>query len=94
MIELGILEGKNDIGWHSEHTPGPAIKKVQEGVTTGKYKTLHPGKVVATGVGGSPEDLAFVHNNPLFELYGINYVDDIRVIAAHDNWWPLTMLWR
>jgi 4-hydroxybutyrate CoA-transferase len=86
LPQLGIFENKHDLGWHSEATPRGIAQLVQAGVITGKYKTLHPGKIVATSVGGgNPEDLDFIHENPLFELYSIDYVDDIRTIAAHDN---------
>jgi 4-hydroxybutyrate CoA-transferase len=86
LPQLGIFDNKHDLGWHSEATPRGIAKLVQAGVITGKYKTLHPGKIVATSVGGGkPEDLDFIHENPIFELYSIDYVDDIRTIAAHDN---------
>lgn len=86
LPQLGIFDTKHDLGWHSEATPRGIAKLVQAGVITGKYKTLHPEKIVATSVGGgNPEDLEFINENPMFELYSINYVDDIRTIAAHDN---------
>jgi len=86
LPQLGIFDNKNDLGWHSEATPRGIAQLVQAGVITGKYKTLHRGKIVATSVGGgNQEDLEFIHENPMFELYSIDYVDDIRTIAAHDN---------
>jgi len=85
LTRLGIFDGKQDIGWHSEHTTSPIIKLVREGVINGKRKSLHQGKAVASAAGGTPEDLAFVNNNPLFELYPVSYVDDPKVIAAHDH---------
>ena len=86
LPQLGIFDNKHDLGWHSEATPRGIARLVQTGVITGKHKTLHPGKIVATSVGGgNPEDLDFIHENPMFELYSIDYVDDIRTIAAQDN---------
>jgi len=42
--------------------------------------------VVATSVGGGDiEDLKFINNNPIVELYSIDYVDNPLVIAKHDN---------
>ena len=53
---------------------------------TGKRKTIHKGKAVATACGGSSkEDMDFINMNPLFELYGSDYILDPRVIAANDN---------
>lgn len=86
LVNLGMLNGKNDIGYHSEATAPGIIRLVQEGVITGKYKTVRPGKVVVTSVGGDTrERVQWVHMNPLFELVDIDYLEDIRVIAAHDN---------
>ncbi|MFC1824668.1 acetyl-CoA hydrolase/transferase family protein [Thermodesulfobacteriota bacterium] len=83
---LGTFDNKNDLGWHSETTPRGIIKLIREGVFTGKHKTINQGKAVATACGGgTPEDMAFVHMNPRFELYPAEYVLDVRVIADHDN---------
>lgn len=86
LVELGLLDGKHDLGWHSEATPPGVISLVREGVINGKYKTLHPGRVVVTSIGGSSrEEMAWVNNNPLFWLVDVAYLEDVRVIAAHDN---------
>lgn len=86
LVNLGILEGKYDIGFHSEATPPGVITRVKEGIITGKYKTLNPGKAVVTSIGGSTkEEMDWVNNNPAFYLVDIAYLEDMRVIAAHDN---------
>jgi 4-hydroxybutyrate CoA-transferase len=86
LVNLGLLDGKNDIGVHTEATPPGIIRLVKEGVVTGKYKTLNPGKCVATSIGGSSrEEMGWVHMNPSFYLVDIGYLEDIRVIGAHDN---------
>ncbi len=86
VVQLGALDNKVDLGWHSEATPRGVIKLVREGVITGKRKHCNPGKVVAIAVGGgSKEDMDFVNNNPMFELYDADYVLDPRVISANDK---------
>ncbi|HEX78169.1 MAG TPA: 4-hydroxybutyrate CoA transferase [Dehalococcoidia bacterium] len=86
LPRLGTFDNKSDLGWHSENTVPGIIRLVMEGVFTGKYKTLHQGKVVATAVGGGTrEEMEFVNMNPLFELYGSRYMLDPAIIAAHDN---------
>jgi 4-hydroxybutyrate CoA-transferase len=86
LPRVGLLDGKHDLGWHSEATPRGIARLVREGVITGKYKTMHRGKVVATSVGGSTmEDLEFCHDNPMVELYSMDYIDNPIVIAQHDN---------
>ncbi|MDY6906707.1 MAG: acetyl-CoA hydrolase/transferase C-terminal domain-containing protein [Chloroflexota bacterium] len=85
LPQLGIFDGKVDLGWHSEHTPGKIVELIREGVFTGRYKTINRGKAVATAVGGSRQDLEWVQMNPMFELHSVNYVNDVRTIASHDN---------
>jgi len=86
LVKLGLFEGKRDLGWHSEATPPGVITLVKEGVINGKYKTINQGKVVVTSIGGSSaEEMAWVNNNPLFHLVDVAYLEDIRVIASHDN---------
>lgn len=86
MIKLGLLNGKHDIGWHSEATPPGIITLIREGVINGKRKTLNPGIAVVTSIGGSTkEEMDWVNENPLFWLVDVGYLEDIRVIAGHDN---------
>ena len=86
IVQLGILDGKNDIGYQSEATVPGVIRLVREGVITGKYKTVRPNKVVVTSVGGDTrEEVQWVHMNPLFELVDVDFLEDIRTIAAMDN---------
>jgi len=86
VVPLGVLDNKIELGWHSEVTPRGVIKLVRAGVITGKYKKCHQGKVVAVAIGGgTKEDLEFVNNNPMFELYDAEYVLDPRVIASNDK---------
>jgi 4-hydroxybutyrate CoA-transferase len=83
---LGALEGKNDLGWHSENTPRGIATLVKKGVINGKRKSLHPGKAIATAVGGgTKEEMEFINMNPVFEVYGSNYVLNPRIIAENDN---------
>ena len=86
MVRLGMLEGKHDIGYHSEATPPGIISLVKGGVITGKYKTINQGKVVVTSLGGGTrEEVEWASENPLFWLVDVDYLEDIRVISAHDN---------
>lgn len=86
LVRAGLLEGKEDIGWHSEVTPGGIVRLVKEGVVTGRYKTMDRGKAVAAALGGgTQEEMAFVHLNPLFELRDVEYTHNPRVIGSLDN---------
>ena len=76
---LAFCADKHDLGIHTELCPGGVVDLVKQGVITGKYKSLHPGKVVASALAQMPpEDLDFIHENPIFELYDFTYTDDLR----------------
>lgn len=86
LVRLGMLESKHELGYHSEATVPGIISLVRDGVINGKYKSLNPGKAVVTSLGGgSREEMEWASNNPLFWLVDVEYLEDIRVIGAHDN---------
>lgn len=86
LVRCDLFDSKNDIGWHSEVTPGGIIKLVRRGIITGRYKTRDQGIAVATAIGGGTvEEMHFVHLNPLFELRDIVYTHDPRIISSLDN---------
>jgi 4-hydroxybutyrate CoA-transferase len=86
LVKLGLLDGKQDLGWHSEATPPGVIPLIKEGVINGKYKTINRHQAVVTSVGGgSREDMKWVDGNPLIWMVDVAYLEDPRVIAAHDN---------
>ena len=44
-----------------------------------------PGKIVASGFYGDEDDIAFMDNNPLFEIYGYEYVNNPVICAQINN---------
>lgn len=86
ILQLGVLETKNDLGIHSENLPRGMASLVMRGVITGRRKTLHADKVISTACGGgTQQEMDFINMNPTFEIYGSDYVLDPRTIAANDN---------
>jgi 4-hydroxybutyrate CoA-transferase len=83
---LGAFDERHDLGYFGELTVPGTIDLVRRGIITGRRMTTHPGKFVATTAGNSPEDRAFIDNNPAFELRAVDYVLDPRNIAANDNY--------
>jgi len=80
------LTDKHDLGLHAELLPGGIVDLVEQGVVTGRYKEVHPGKVVASFAAQlSPEELARIDGHPAFELYDFNHTDDLRVILQFQN---------
>lgn len=86
LVLLGMLNGKRNIGYHSEATPPGVITLVKQGVINGSCKTINQGKVTVTSLGGgSKEEMEWAANNPLFELVDADYLEDVSVISAHHN---------
>jgi acyl-CoA hydrolase len=81
----GVLDGKRDLGWHSEATFPAIIDLVHAGVITGARKTIDQGKAVAVSFHGSPAQMASISGNPKFEVRPPEYVHNLRTIAALDN---------
>lgn len=80
------LHDKRDLGVQTEILTGGIAALVREGVVTGRRKTLHQGKVVASAlVALPPEELAYIDGNPVFELYDFGYTDDLRYLIQHQS---------
>ncbi|MBI4307844.1 MAG: acetyl-CoA hydrolase/transferase family protein [Chloroflexi bacterium] len=85
LPSAGVFDNKVDLGLHTEMTARGLVKLVREGVINGRRKQINPGKAVATAVGGSREDMAYINMNPLFEVYSAAYVVNPKVICLNDN---------
>jgi itaconate CoA-transferase len=79
------LASRNDLGIHSELFSHAFADLVKSGVANGRKKTLHPRKHVFTFALGDKEMCEFINDNPSMETYSSAYVNDLRVIAQHDN---------
>jgi len=79
------LMDKKELGVHTEMLTTGLMKLAKAGVVTGKNKTLHKGKMVATFVLGTQELYDFVNNNPSVMILDGNYVNDPAIIGLNDN---------
>jgi acyl-CoA hydrolase/GNAT superfamily N-acetyltransferase len=82
---LRYLKGKKDLGVHTEVISDEFIDLIEEGVVTGDYKTLHPGKVVCSFCIGTRRIYDYVHDNPLFAFFPAEYVYNPLVIAQNES---------
>ncbi len=82
---LALLKGKKDLGIHTEMVSDGVMRAIEDGIVTNAYKSLHPGKVIATFILGSERLYAYSHNNPIFELHQVDYTNDPFVVARNDN---------
>ena len=85
LPRAGAFDNHVDLGLYTEITPRGTTALIEGGVITNKHKTLHPGKCIATAAGGGRDDVAFIDNNPLFELYNVEYVINPLTAARNDN---------
>jgi 4-hydroxybutyrate CoA-transferase len=80
------LADKHDLGIQTELIPGGIIDLVEQGIVTGRYKTIAPGKVVGSAFAMLPQaELARAHMNPSFELWDFCHTDDLPTLARQTN---------
>lgn len=80
---LSKLDGKRDLGIHSELFSDGVMDLVQKGVITNLAKTLHPGKIVAGFLFGSQKLYQFANDNAMIELHPTDYVNDPFTISLN-----------
>ncbi|NMM61719.1 acetyl-CoA hydrolase/transferase family protein [Clostridium sp. P21] len=80
---LLFLKDKKDLGIHSEMISDGVVELVEAGVITNKKKTLHPGKIVVAFLMGTKRLYDFVNDNPMVEMYPVNYVNNPTVIMKN-----------
>jgi itaconate CoA-transferase len=80
-----FLTNHKDLGIHSELFSHAFVNLLKIGVVNGRKKTLHPRKHVFTFALGDDSVYEFINDNPSMESYASSYVNDIHVIAEHDN---------
>ncbi|MBZ9608164.1 4-hydroxybutyrate CoA-transferase [Clostridium estertheticum] len=82
---LLFLKDKKDLGIHSEMISDGVVELVETGVVTNKAKTIHPGKIVVTFLMGTKRLYDFVDNNPMVEMYSVDYVNDPVIISKNNK---------
>lgn len=79
------LKGKKDLGIHTEMMTSGMVELIEAGAVTGKKKTLHKGKHVATFALGNRKLYDFIDNNPSVMILNGKYVNDPHIIGLNDN---------
>ena len=82
---LKEIEGKKDLGIHTEMVSDGVMEAIEKGIITGRKKSIHRGKAVLTFAFGSQRLYQYLHNNPLFEAHPVDHVNDPFVISQIDN---------
>ncbi|WP_027632687.1 acetyl-CoA hydrolase/transferase family protein [Clostridium hydrogeniformans] len=79
------LKNKKDLGIHSEMISDGIVDLVNLGVINGKKKTLHKDKIIATFLMGTKKLYDFANNNPMVEMYPVDYVNDPCIISKNEK---------
>jgi len=86
---LRFLKDKKDLGIHTEMFSDGVVDLVNAGVVTGARKNFHPNRMVATFFMGTEKLYKFVHNNPMVEMFPVDYTNRPSIIALNDNMVPV-----
>ncbi|MGH4122044.1 MAG: acetyl-CoA hydrolase/transferase family protein [Clostridium sp.] len=79
------LKDKKDLGIHSEMISDGVVDLVEAGVINNRKKTIHKNKIVATFLMGTKKLYNFADNNPMIDMFSVDYVNDPYVISQNDN---------
>ncbi|HBH12854.1 MAG: Acetyl-CoA hydrolase/transferase [Clostridiales bacterium 38_11] len=80
---LMFLKDKKDLGIHSEMISDGVVSLFEAGVINNSKKAIHKGKMIVTFMMGTKKLYNFVNNNPIVELYPVDYVNNPCVIASN-----------
>jgi len=78
---LRALSDKRDLGVWTEMFSDGVIDLVEQGVITGKYKTIHPKKISASFTIGTKRLYDFLRRNPRFTFQPSDLINDPVMIA-------------
>jgi 4-hydroxybutyrate CoA-transferase len=79
------LDGKRDLGIHTEMFPIGLPQLVGKGIVTNSRKPFHTGATLATFCIGDQGMYDYVHQNPACEFYPASYTNSPAFIAQHPN---------
>ena len=74
------LEGKRDLGVHTEMFTDVLVDLVERGIVTCERKEVNCGKIVTAFMMGTQRLYKFVDNNPMVEMRPVDYTNDTSII--------------
>lgn len=86
--QVGRLIAQSDLknlGGHTEMFCDAYVDMIQSGRMNGSRKDFDRGRVAYTFAIGGQRTYDFLHQNPACASYPVDYTNDPRVIARHDN---------
>lgn len=82
---LRFIEGKHDLGIHSEMISDGVMHLVDKGIITCRKKNFHRGKMIFTFALGSAELYAWMNENSMIEMHPVDYTNNPYIIGRNDN---------
>ena len=82
---LSSLEGKRDLGVHTELIGNGIVNLIRKGVINNTHKSVNRGKTVATFSMGSQDTYAFLNDNPAIEFRTVDITNNPLLIARHER---------
>jgi acyl-CoA hydrolase/GNAT superfamily N-acetyltransferase len=81
---LKALSDKRDLGLWTEMFSDGVIDLIEAGVITGKFKTIHRGKISASFTFGTQRLYDYLDHNPLFTFHGSDFINNpIEISKQH-----------
>jgi acyl-CoA hydrolase len=80
---LRHLTDRRNLGIHSDVITDAVVDLVEAGVVTGRRKTRHPGRVVASYALGTRRLYDYINDNPRFAFLPVEQVCDPAIIAGN-----------
>ena len=80
---LSLLQDRDDLGIHSEMISDGVMRAVESGMVTGRFKTRHGKKVVATFCLGTRTFYDWLHENAIVEVHPCDHTN-LPVSAAQN----------
>lgn len=82
---LANLKEKKHLGVHTELLGDGLVELMKLGVIDNSQKSVNRGKTIATFSMGKASTYEYLHDNPFVEFKTVDYTNDPRVIAKHEN---------
>ncbi len=82
---LSQLEGKKNLGIHSELLSDGVVELIRKGVINNSRKKIDRGKTIASFCMGRKQTYEYIHDNPVIEFKTIDYTNNPLIIAQHEN---------
>lgn len=80
---ISSLEGKQDLGVHTELLTDGVVELIKKGIVTNEKKAIHRDKTIASFCMGHKKTYDYLDNNPEFEFRPIEYTNQPTVIAQN-----------